>query len=1020
MKFINIFLERPRILFLTLAFILLSGISSLFSVPIQENPQLAERWGNVGVFYPGASPERIETQVINDLEIKLREIVEIDELDSIISQGYSKTHIELEESVPLDKIEETWSRIQGKLDQIIPPDEATIILNRTAGPPITLEYVIDWNGDGEPPMIMMSRLAQQLKRKLSSIALTKETAVYGETDEEIVVEIDSAKMSSLNLTYGDVANSIRSFDNKKPVGVISDNDSEFLIRLKDNINSPQKVGEIPVKIINQSEIIRLQDIGNISIKPISPVEDIFLYNGKQVISVSATGTMSQRVYDYVDRVEAVVEQMREVLPEEFSINRIYDESIYVSSKFSELIKSFSIAAFFVLSLSFILLGIRPGIIVTAILPFSVSLVLLGCRLIGLPLHMTSITGIIIALGLLIDNGIIVVEDYKFRRSQGLSVKESINETLIQLTTPLAAATGTTVFAFMPIVTGEGSSVEFVGGLAITVIMSIISSLLLALIMVPVLMSYMEKIPYFANIKVHEEGYNNEKIYNKYKEFLTWSFEVPRRAILISTSLPLLGFLLFNTIDKDFFPSSDRDMFRVHIDLPENSSSIKTAEKAKIIRQQIIESDLIEIEKDYWFVGRWMPRVLMNIVGGMEKTGSNNSAQAVFFANDYYEMIDKLPDLSRLIVSKNPDTTIYIDSFYSGPPFFSDIRYDIFGDDENVLLELGSELELIINNAPDISHTRSEATSSNTNVEFEFDSSNISLAGKNTELMVNELFAANNGLVISSMLDSNIEIPIRVKGIVNSSDITGDSSSISISNSNSIDFIGNYSKTTLNKSSSTITRISSQRVNIVEGWVWTGTLASETESYIKQEVERFEKNLPPGYSIKQSGEAEVRGDSQSQIWSSAIIYIFLITIGLVFALNSFRETALILSVALLSMGLSFIGLIVGFQNFGFIATIGAIGLIGLSINDSIIVLSHIKERARKSLMTKADLIEVVIRSTRHIITTSLTTLGGFLPLIFASIFFRPLAWAMSVGVLGATLTALLYIPAMYIWMKKITD
>ena len=1020
MKFINIFLERPRILFLTLAFILLSGISSLFSVPIQENPQLAERWGNVGVYYPGASPERIETQVINDLEIKLREIVEIDELDSIISQGYSKTHIELEESVPLDKIEETWSRIQGKLDQIIPPDEATIILNRTAGPPITLEYVIDWNGDGEPPMIMMSRLAQQLKRKLSSIALTKETAVYGETDEEIVVEIDSAKMSSLNLTYGDVANSIRSFDNKKPVGVISDNDSEFLIRLKDNINSPQKVGEIPVKIINQSEIIRLQDIGNISIKPISPVEDIFLYNGKQVISVSATGTMSQRVYDYVDRVEAVVEQMREVLPEEFSINRIYDESIYVSSKFSELIKSFSIAAFFVLSLSFILLGIRPGIIVTAILPFSVSLVLLGCRLIGLPLHMTSITGIIIALGLLIDNGIIVVEDYKFRRSQGLSVKESINETLIQLTTPLAAATGTTVFAFMPIVTGEGSSVEFVGGLAITVIMSIISSLLLALIMVPVLMSYMEKIPYFANIKVHEEGYNNERLYNKYKEFLTWSFEVPRRAILISTSLPLLGFLLFNTIDKDFFPSSDRDMFRVHIDLPENSSSIKTAEKAKIIRQQIIESDLIEIEKDYWFVGRWMPRVLMNIVGGMEKTGSNNSAQAVFFANDYYEMIDKLPELSRLIVSKNPDTTIYIDSFYSGPPFFSDIRYDIFGDDVNVLLELGSELELIINDAPDISHTRSEATSSNTNVEFEFDSSNISLAGKNTELMVNELFAANNGLVISSMLDSNIEIPIRVKGVINSSDITGDSSSISISNSNSIDFIGNYSKTSLNKSPSTITRISSQRVNIVEGWVWTGTLASETESYIYDEVERFKKNLPPGYSIKQSGEAEVRGDSQSQIWSSAIVYIFFITIGLVFALNSFRETALILSVAFLSMGLSFVGLLVGFQNFGFIATIGAIGLIGLSINDSIIVLSHIKERARKSLMTKSDLIEVVIRSTRHIITTSLTTLGGFVPLIFASIFFRPLAWAMSVGVLGATLTALLYIPAMYIWMKKITD
>ena len=116
---------------------------------------------------------------------------------------------------------------------------------------------------------------------------------------------------------------------------------------------------------------------------------------------------------------------------------------------------------------------------------------------------------------MIDNGIIVVEDYKFRRSQNLSIKESINQTLTQLTTPLAAATGTTVFAFLPIVTGEGSSIEYVGGLAITVIMSIVSSLVLALIMVPVLMSYMEKIPMFANIKVHEEGYRNEKLLKKY-------------------------------------------------------------------------------------------------------------------------------------------------------------------------------------------------------------------------------------------------------------------------------------------------------------------------------------------------------------------------------------------------------------------------------------------------------------------------------------------------------------------------
>ena len=242
----------------------------------------------------------------------------------------------------------------------------------------------------------------------------------------------------------------------------------------------------------------------------------------------------------------------------------------------------------------------------------------------------------------------------------------------------------------------------------------------------------------------------------------------------------------------------------------------------------------------------------------------------------------------------------------------------------------------------------------------------------------------------------------------------------MSSGDGIDFIGNFGASRINKTTSYVTRRNSQRINNVEGWIWTGTLPYGTEQYVQKEVEEFERGLPPGYSMLVGGEAESRGESQSQIYSSAIIYILLITIGLVFALNSFRQTALILSVAIFSIGLSFLGLKIGQQNYGFIATIGALGLIGLSINDSIIVLSHIKEKASKTAITKAELIEVVIRSTRHIITTSLTTLGGFVPLIFASIFFRPLAWGMSIGVIGATLTALLYIPAMFIWMNKVKN
>jgi multidrug efflux pump subunit AcrB len=595
MNVINFLIEKPRILFLTLAFILLSGISSGLSVPIQENPELAERWGGVRIFLPGASPERIETEIVNDLEIKLREVEEIDELESIITQGFSTIVVELNQSVPPILIEETWSKVQDKLNQIVIPQGAEIFLDRSSGPPITVQYAIAWNGGGEAPIIMMSRLANQLKRKLSSIGSSHQTAIFGETDEEILIELDSSKLSSLGLSFQDIASAIQALDAKKPIGVSSNNNSELLYRLKDNIKSIQKLSEIPIKVINESEIIQLDDVASISKIPVSPVEDIFLFNGDVVVSVAGTGSFSQRVHDYVERATIVVDEMRETLPDEISIDLVYDESAYTTKKFNELVKSFSLAIFFVLALSLFFLGIRSAIIVTLILPFSICLVMVGCRFIGLPLHMTSITGIIIALGLLIDNGIIVVEDYKNRRASGLNINDSISQGLKNLWAPLAAATATTVFSFLPIVTGEGSSIEFVGGMALTVIMSITSSLILALLMVPVLMSYMEKIPFFRDVDISKEGYRNEKILNKYRAFLNWAFLVPRRAIMISLALPVLGFFLFNSLPKDFFPAQDRDMFRVNIELPSNSSSLTTMERVREIREDILKSDLISIE-----------------------------------------------------------------------------------------------------------------------------------------------------------------------------------------------------------------------------------------------------------------------------------------------------------------------------------------------------------------------------------------------------------------------------------------
>ncbi len=1018
MSLINIFIDRPRILILTLVFILLAGASSYISIPRQENPELAQRWASIIVIDPGASASRIETQVITKLESALQEIIEIERLDANIQAGSAQMLIELEDYVTFDLIEQTWSEILDKIALVEPilPKTTSVELIRSSGPPISVLYALTWKGQGEAPIILMSRLGDELRRKLAFVDNTERTGLFGIANEEVLVEIDTNKLALLNLSLAQVSQALAKYDSKKPLGKSSDANNEILLKIKENLVNVSQIKDLPIQVIDGYGVVRLQDIASVKKKPFTPIEDIALSNGKRTVLVEAKAAFGQRIDLYVGQADKVADEFREVLPDEIALENIYSESFYTKKMFDTLTRSIIYAIILVLLLSFFLLGLRAALIVSAILPFTISLVLLGCRILEMPLHQTSITGIIIALGLLIDNGIIVVEDYKHRRSVGLQPREAINKTISQLVIPLLAATFTTVFAFLPIATGDGASTEFVGGMAVTVILAITSSLFLALTIVPVMMAYLERVKFFNKISFNKNGYSNKKLLEKYRALLLWAYSKPRRAMGIALFLPFLGFFLFSSIPQDFFPAQDRNMFRVSVELPINSTAEETERSVHEIRKQILKTGVVE--SDVWFIGRRLPRILYNVVAGDSAVGSNHIAEGVYFASSYKDMMNILPNLAKNLSQSNPDIEVRADKFYSGPPVFAAIDYYITGDDPELLQALGEKLELIISKAPNISSTNATLSSYETNIEIDFNNSNMALSSKQMEAILLELAVANNGIVVGSMLDGNKDLPIRMKssnGINSSIENIG---MLTLAGPASVDYVENFGKTSLTRTSEFIERTNGEKKNSVQGQIWTGNLASGVEAAIKDEIETFKLSLPAGYSLESDGEADTAAESQGQIISSAAIFFVLIVIGLVAALNSFKQAGIILSVAILCIGLSFVGLVIGQQNYGFIATVGAIGLAGLAINDSIVVLSHIKEEAENNGLTKAKLVEVVIRSTRHVLTTSATTIGGFLPLLFASMFFRPLAWGMVVGVIGSSIIAVFYIPAMFIYLKKI--
>ena len=1015
-KIVDLYLDRPKIFVLFLLFVVVGGLLSFDSLPRQENPQLAERWGDITAVLPGASPERVETQISDILETELREIDEIKILSSNSSTGVGLVGIELKETVSKAQTDEVWSKIENKLREtsnLVP--EGTRIGLSHSGPPTTLLFALQWLGDGEPQMIILSRLASQLKRKLANISNSEKSVIYGDTKEEIYIGANLDLLADAGMNIQDIANAVNQYDSKQALGNITGAKSEFRIQAQDNISLVNDLKKLPLKIIGDFQALRLEDVATVNKLPVDPPIEFVEFNGTPSVFVEVRGIFSQRTDLYSGSVLRITDEFKRELPEEIGLELVFNEADFVEDKFSFLLQSILIATFLVLALSYISLGPRSAIIVSAVVPLTILLVLVLCSIFSIPLHTTSVTGIILSLGLLIDNSIIVVEDYKFRKSKNLINREAIYASIRHLSLPLLAATVTTGLAFMPMAAGKGASPEFVGEMAITIIFAVSSSLLLALTVVPVLLKIMEEKNFFNLNNSKNSGFSNDKIYKNYEKFLKWSFHKPFRALILALILPLTGFISFNFLDTDFFPNQGKPMFKVEVELDKNASIFATKERVKSIREQVLMEDYIE--SDMWWIGRRLPRLLYNVIGGSSGEGSDNLATGVYFTNSYSEMDRSLEDLAKNLEKDHADVRIRVSKFTNGPPVEFPVQVAIFGDDNQVLKILGERLKAIISKSPQVSDVFADQSASITGLELKLDEIDLAFSSKSSREILNEISSSTRGMYISSMLDGNKEIPIRIKNNNIESKEINQTSLLAIPGRNGYEYVENFSDIEFKSEINQINRYQGSRLNSVKAAVYPGSLASMVLKDVEEDLKVFENSLPAGYSMRQFGDADERARSFGQLFSTFFLFLGLIILTLVMILNSFLQASVILLVGFLCVGLGFLGMFLGFQNFGFIGLVGIVGLAGLAINDAIVVLSHLNEEAADGKLSKDELISTTIRSTRHIVTTSITTVGGLFPLLFDT-FFETLAWAMCFGVIGSALIALLLIPSMYCFLGRV--
>lgn len=1029
----NLFYRNPRLLALTLLLASVVGVLSMMTLPRLEDPRLIKRNALVITNYPGASADRVESLVTKKIEDKLREVDTIKFIDSTSRANVSVVQVELREDLSEVQVEQQWSRIRDKIgdarvDFPAGANEPQLNLEDTEVDAFTLVVGLVWEpaeeGIVKPdavPYGVLRRKAEILQDRLRNLAGTKQVELYGNPGEEIRVEVEAGKLANLNLSSEDLARVLRGSDPKEAAGLMRAERNDLQIEVGGRFETIDRIREIPVRVGTGGQSLRLGDVAEVRKTIANPPAELAFLGGKPAVVVAARMEGSQRIDAWSARVDRVLTEFAEELPATVRLRTLFDQSVYVERRLVGLFWNFLMSTALVVVVTLWLMGIRSALVVGMALPLTSLLVLATMRVFGLPLHQMSVTGLIIALGLMIDNAIIVVDEVRHHLGKGVKAADAVGRAASYLAVPLLGSTLTTMFSFAPIALMPGAAGEFVGPIAWSVIFSLGSSLLLALTVVPALIAYAEeRLPLLNRLPAGwmQEGYRNAALAERYKAFLAWASARPLQSMGLAGLLPVAGFLMATQLSEQFFPPAEREQFQIQLMLPNEASLLLTAETTQRARDLLMQDpDVVDV---HWFAGKNAPKFYYNMLAG--DTDSAFYAQAMVelrSQDDYFNVINRL---QKRMDHAFPGSQMIARQLEQGPPFDAPVEMYLYGEDLEQLHTYGEQLRTILAGVPGVTHTRTSLQEGLPMLRFEANDTELRLAGLNPTGVAGQLQSSLEGSNGGSLLEVTEQIPVRVRVSPGDRASVGAVSGVHFATQTEggvrmvpASAVGDFR---LLPVTAAITRRDGLRVNKVRGYLEAGILPSKVLAEYERRIAEASLQLPQGLRVEVGGESKERDEAVGNLLSSIGTLVVLMVGTLVLSLGSFRLMGLILVIAGLSAGTGFVGLWLFQYPFGFTAIVGIMGLIGLAINTAIIVLTGIQEDPAARQGDSHAVQQVVIRNTRHILATTITTIVGFLPLLIGGGgFWPPMAIAICGGVLGGMLLGLLFAPGAYLLLAQ---
>jgi multidrug efflux pump subunit AcrB len=1009
MKLTEAALGSPRLTFFIAALVLVAGVLTFLKFPSQEEPSTTIRDALILVANPGLPVERMEQLVARPLEERLRELPELKHVVSTVRTGTAIVQVSIHENqkdlLPI------WQKVRAKVSEVspqFPSGTLPVQVNDDFGRVAVASIAVT------APGFTMSEMREPLKRlrdRLYELPGVQGVSFHGLQDERVYIEFDRARLAGLGLGAPAVLQQLQQQNVVLSAGQVVLGGLNSAVVASGEVATLQALRDVVVSVPDQNgrhdNTVRLGDLATLQVLPADPPESAAIYQGQPAVVLGVSMRPGQKVQDFGAALKARLAELQQMLPAGFTLDYVTFQADVVDHEMGKMNHVMMETIVIVMAVVVLFLGWRAGIIVGSIVPLTILGTLIAMQALAIELHTVSMAAIIIALGLLVDNGIVIAEDIERRLAAGEDRRDACINAGRTLAIPLLTSSLVIIFAFSPFFFGNTSINEYLRPLVIVLALALLGSWLLCLTVTPLLCFHFLRPGHTA---AHDEPATEAGFYRGYRRVIGAILDHKAWFLAAMAALLAAALWLLASVPAGFLPQSDRPQYQIVIERQPGSDSRATLADVQDISRWLSDKKTNpEVTTSIGYVADGGPRIILGLNPPLPASHSGYFTVGVTSKDALDPMIERT---RAWLAQAHPDLRAEAKRFSLGASESGMVAYRIAGPDEAVLQQLGEQIKTALRAVPGVVGVRDDWANRVPRLDVQIDQRKARRLGITSEDVATSLGARFTGIDVSVLRDGDTLVPLIVRGTETERTHPEDLANTLVypATGTAPVPLSAIARVSLGSEPSVIRRRDLSRTLTVEGHSEHAT-AQQVVDQLAPAVAALK--LPPGYRIELGAEIEEAAEANTALGQYLPHAAVAMLVLFVWQFGSFRKLALILGIIPFALIGVAPALKISGEPLGFMANFGLLSLAGIIVNNAVLLLERIEAELKAGRATRDAVVASAVQRLRPIVMTKLTCVTGLVPLL---LFAGPLWAGMAITIIGGlalgTLVTLGLVPVLY--------